>query len=643
MAKSAEELQQENNDLLRQLVAKTGTAPGGGSGGGSGGGGAWASALASGANNAAQGLTKFTQGTYGASDALNNFKQVAGTLGPVGKVVGELTGTVGEAALGVNKSLNTVAQSGVYMGNNLGLYDKAVLQARMSLPEFENTIKTSGKSLAGLSFGMDRSALSYLATAKRMQETDMAYALKATGTDTEEFGKILTLVSHNARQSDLSRKSVQEQVIASSLKMATEMDNTARLTGISRQEQQESLERQLKSKESELAMLAMSEEERTAYQNNLSATKRYGDSVQDAIKIYSTGGPQNAEETQKIVALGPEMADAARRLTEVKGTSKEDDDKRAAIKAEMDNIVARKAGDKAYAEEQMRLYKSGDATAKAMATSSLEQIRYGQTIAKADEEAKKQGITREAFLKQEEDRVKATREANAKGTATGPEGAAALPAATINKTTVLLKDTMAGTGTLFNKLNTTMGETISGMSGLNKVLSMHKAENVAALPGKVVDVAKSAAGVKPVETKNIPASEKGRSEGSLGAVGKLIEDFGSGTPMMLHGREGVITEKQLGGLVSGLQSGLKSDIAKSKESVPTNATFEKMFSQIKMPEMPTAQMPSVPVASGGNSTTSELAEGIARLNKSMERLITAVEEGANNNVKAVKGKGNLIA
>ena len=37
----------------------------------------------------------------------------------------------------------------------------------------------------------------------------------------------------------------------------------------------------------------------------------------------------------------------------------------------------------------------------------------------------------------------------------------------------------------------------------------------------------------------------GRAGGSMGATGKLIEDFGKGTPMMLHGREGVITEKQL--------------------------------------------------------------------------------------------------
>jgi hypothetical protein len=36
-----------------------------------------------------------------------------------------------------------------------------------------------------------------------------------------------------------------------------------------------------------------------------------------------------------------------------------------------------------------------------------------------------------------------------------------------------------------------------------------------------------------------------RAGGSLAAAGNLIEDFGKGTPAMLHGREGVITEQQL--------------------------------------------------------------------------------------------------
>ena len=47
------------------------------------------------------------------------------------------------------------------------------------------------------------------------------------------------------------------------------------------------------------------------------------------------------------------------------------------------------------------------------------------------------------------------------------------------------------------------------------------------------------------KTKEGANKEAGRANGSLGAVGKLIEDFGKGTTMTLHGREGVITEKQL--------------------------------------------------------------------------------------------------
>jgi hypothetical protein len=42
-----------------------------------------------------------------------------------------------------------------------------------------------------------------------------------------------------------------------------------------------------------------------------------------------------------------------------------------------------------------------------------------------------------------------------------------------------------------------------------------------------------------------------RDTGSYGATGKLIENFGAGTEMELHGKEGVITENQLANLVTG--------------------------------------------------------------------------------------------
>jgi muramidase (phage lysozyme) len=59
-------------------------------------------------------------------------------------------------------------------------------------------------------------------------------------------------------------------------------------------------------------------------------------------------------------------------------------------------------------------------------------------------------------------------------------------------------------------------------------------------------VAAAAGNPAPVAAEPDTGKDKqGRAAGSLGATGKLIEDFGSGTPMMLHGREGVITEDQL--------------------------------------------------------------------------------------------------
>ena len=58
----------------------------------------------------------------------------------------------------------------------------------------------------------------------------------------------------------------------------------------------------------------------------------------------------------------------------------------------------------------------------------------------------------------------------------------------------------------------------------------------------------------------------GRSGGSLGAVGSLLEDFGQGTLTELHGREGVITEEQLTNMARGMNSALSSESARSASS-----------------------------------------------------------------------------
>lgn len=668
MAKTTEELLQENNDLLRGVLSKSsgGSTPVSSSGGGGAGVPGWVNTVAAGTSNALGATSKFASGLYGVSDALGNMKQLGGVLGPVGTLATSMGAQVAEAGLTVNRSLNTVAASGIHLGQNLGLYEQAVLQARMSLPEFENLIKQNSKSLAGLGANMDKSALVFLSTAKKMQEDDFAYALKGTGTQTEEFGQILTLVAHNSRQDNLMAASSQKNLINTSLALAAEMDNTARIAGISRQEQQQALERQLKSKDMELAMAAMDEQERASVTESIAVTKKYGDAVQNAIRIYATGGVTNADEQKQVLAAGP-LREYAEQLVSIKGTTKEDEEKRKQIIKQMDETALSMANNRSGIQEMTIQMKAGSDTTKAMAGGYLETMRYGQTLAKQKAEADAKGISLETYQAQEKAKVEAERLATLKKGEGAPEGREAQLGLTLNKMDTLFKDVTAGAGTYFKNLNAKVGDTIGGMGDLNNVLKKFTAEQMSGIPDKFIKAANDKLGVKPAA---VPEPVK-KETGSLGTVGKLIEDFGAGTSAILHGKEGVITEdqlkgivstaqnlgakspdigvisKQMGPMLSSIQGSLRSDLEKAKGQMPTASTFEKMFSQVQTASQPQrSQQDEVPVprpVTGESDIMTDMVRGINGLNKQMERLIAAVEDGHNKSVKAIKNTGNLIA
>jgi hypothetical protein len=72
----------------------------------------------------------------------------------------------------------------------------------------------------------------------------------------------------------------------------------------------------------------------------------------------------------------------------------------------------------------------------------------------------------------------------------------------------------------------------------------------------------------------------GKSTGSLGTVGKIMEDFGAGTLAVLHGKEGVITEDQLGNLAKGIQGQSASAVIGTlKNSLPKPGTEDKSFAE----------------------------------------------------------------
>jgi hypothetical protein len=618
-------------------------------------------------------LRGFTTGTFNASKALDTFGSVASHFGPAGQALGTFTVGLSKGFIDVNDSLRTASQNGVYVGQNLGLYDKAVLGSRMSLAEMNDVVKHSNQSLNGLAGNMDKSALTYLKIAKDVQDNPLTYNLAATGMGLEEFNKITLTSASMKKNLDLSSAAGQRSVIESSMAMAVEFDNVARLTGKSRTQMQKEMDEFAQKTSTKLLMATLTPEQQDAVTQTKAIAQAYGKSTERVAEIIATGGPRSAEESKQVAATDPRVRSLLEQLSKVEGSGPEAAERRKQIKAQLDLEAERIASNKEDLKTKVSLARSGDKQAELIAENTADMLTAGQRVQADRIAADKAGLSLQEYRNQQEKATAASRT----GTGTKEEQAAAAPARTINQAEILTKDMSKGVAEGFDTLNKKLGGTIRGFDGLNKVLRPYTGGELKGYGEKILNSAESSARVDTTKSSNVPADMQnmipksdGRADGSFGAVGKFMEDFGAGKPMMLHGKEGVVTEKQFNslfgdmskqisgampdpkqmqGMLGGMTGGLKTDLENAKASIPTTDTFEKMFSQIKMPDMGeiTKQMSASMPASGGSSVDgdamTEVAKGVNQLNMRIERLISAVEDGTGKNVRALKAGGNMLA
>lgn len=602
-AKTTEELLQENNELLRESIRSNnrsgGSAPSSNTGGGGGSGGGIspnAGAFQGFINSSVDGLAKLAKGSFSAGDALGIITGAAGKVPIVGAGVSKIADTLGTGAIKLGSDLNEAGKSGMSFNNDIGNYAKSLSGARMSSDEFLKTLDKNSTGLTSMGMTVDRASKNYMAMAKDMQESPVARQLQETGVSAAEMNGFLTQQLVNRRTLDITDAKARKDAIESTLSLTVEMDALARQTGKNRQQQMDELKKEQNKAEVQAALMQMGEQGRKNFDHMSTQAGTMGDSVRSLASEIATGGVRTKEGANALAAMGP----AGAQFT-------------AAVKAQM---AATTPAAKAQADAMMAKAQA-DLTEYQRSKQYLDMVRYDTS--EVGKERQKQfqqnSLLNQQVAKENENKGKTKAEQDAAQKTEIAQAQAGKPTKAIggtdqgskvgkgmNEFKVLSQDIAAGFGIHADKINKNAGALVDQVKAINGKLTSGigkygTAEEKAKQTGDLYDKAKGAIGLnfnsassnpenKPAGYTG-PGKKPGFADGTLGELGTLFGDFGKGTPAVLHGKEAVVTEKQMQNMAQGLFGSVSSQM--SKMGVPTDMPasmtkdFQKMTASISKP------------------------------------------------------------
>jgi len=140
------------------------------------------------------------------------------------------------------------------------------------------------------------------------------------------------------------------------------------------------------------------------------------------------------------------------------------------------------------------------------------------------------------------------------------------------------------------------------------------------------------------DTVNVNSEGVSRAEGSLGAVGSLIEDFGKGTPATLHGKEGIITSEQLENMAKGV-SGMMQSVQPQSNAANNNMNTAGLEKAIQQLSAKIDQLASKQTQSNGG----DIAETLNNSLKELTNMSAKQFDVARKQLKSTKGlSGNVF-
>lgn len=640
-----------------------------------------------GVGNVLGSLNKMALGVYDTSEALSDFdKIVKGILPafPGRDVFAELIKNVGNTGLAMNRSMMDSAKSGFTFYQNLGLYDTMILSARMNLKEWNNLVRDSGTQLAGLSSDANKSGLMFLSVAKQLQEDpETRRAIIAGVGSIEEYNNALRMVSQATKFQNLSEAQTRKDMADSAKGLVFELDMMAKLTGKSREKMAKDIEEQNATAQMRLRIASMTKEEHDAYLKNQVVIQGLPKAAQELLTAYQTGGLRNARDRENAAAFtGTNIEAIIKQVSVIKTNTPEADEQRRTLLAQMQQELVAVGANSKRLEEMSVLAGTDNATAQKIGQTWADLADSSALALKQQKEAADKGQNLDVYVKNLYDAA-ITKIRRVGQTPVTPEEKGAAASQAINIVDTSIKDLQIGAAVQYvNTMNTAAGKLVTNFEGMEEATRPFTTEmfknmgpnleswmkSLGYTGEKVTPKDKTNPAVygrhpelqnPPPIVENPPPQQANGSKDTFGDW--FAKDWGKGGLSELHGKEAVVPQEKIGeflkdmiaktpSLLSDLQGNLKSTLSEAKASMPTTDTFKDMFNNIKFPEMPsttegtsTAANNSFATTSQNNDVMTELAKGMNQLNMRVERLIAAVEDGADKNVRATKTKGNVLA
>ncbi len=512
--------------------------------------------------NGQKGASAFNGALDGMSGAVQTGTKAIATMFPAAKGVAMAFSLATQAVTAYAKAANVMAD-GLYKGYQglarsgaaasdgmSGLFNDAK-KLGLSMNELDDYVRLIGENSKDLALfsGSVFQGRQRFADINKMMDGPVKTGLMNLGMSVQEIADGTMGYLRVQTRLGRSQNMTNDQLAEGAARYLKEQDALAKVTGQSRKEMEEATERAMMGEQfaAKIRQLQMNNQGEAA-EKLIEMNKMYGamgPETQAAFQATVTGNLANADaqkayrasqgemmaSTQRVIAGQQDAADA------VQGTMKRMGQTSDQLGTTLGQVSAynktfgsmyeqqkgRQLADgnivenlKKAAKEQEAQGAKGGAAADAMVSNQVRLVQTQIEINKALETFVKDGIVPVQNAMQKLANV--TLAAANKAGEMGPKGAVGLAGTAAGAYGGAKVGMMVGA--LAGPLGSLIGALVGGAAG-------------GMLGKSAADAGSDAVGLP------------GRSSGSLGATGKLIEDFGKGTPMMLHGREGIITEKQL--------------------------------------------------------------------------------------------------